>query len=93
MIQMFSLRLCTYGPFPAVASSIFYSRFVLDKPMIISKFQMEELKQLLFLNVDQNCKRTSVHHEQSVARPIQPTGTREVRRCTRANYKDDLDRE
>eukprot|EP00978_Attheya_sp_CCMP212_P008088 scaffold18835_cov52-Attheya_sp.AAC.1 len=54
---------------------------------------MEQLKHLLFLNVDGNCKRTSVHHEQSVARPIQPTGTREVRRCTRANFRDDLDRE
>uniref|UniRef100_A0A7S2UQH9 carbonic anhydrase n=1 Tax=Attheya septentrionalis TaxID=420275 RepID=A0A7S2UQH9_9STRA len=73
--------------------SIMNDWFVLDKPMIISKSQMEELKQLLFLNVDGNCERTSVHHEQSVARPIQPTGDIEVRRCTRANYKDDLDPE
>eukprot|EP00978_Attheya_sp_CCMP212_P008089 scaffold18835_cov52-Attheya_sp.AAC.2 len=52
---------------------------------------MDQLKHLLFRNVDRNCKHTSVHRDHSVARPVQPLSDREVFRCTTDDFLADLD--
>lgn len=62
------------------------SWFVCDRPMIISLEQLELMKRILFTNVDENCLPTSIHHDESVARPIRPIGERPVWRCTAEHY-------
>jgi carbonic anhydrase len=70
------------------------SWFVIDKPLTISKRQLEQMKKILFTNVDRNtCKSTAVHHANSVARPIQESGGRQVWRCTRENFIPDHERQ
>ncbi|GAX21962.1 hypothetical protein FisN_16Hh047 [Fistulifera solaris] len=64
----------------------FVSWFVCDTPMIISFEQLERMKKILFTNVDENCRLTSIHHDESVARPIRPIGERPVWRCTEEHY-------
>ena len=64
----------------------FVSWFVCDTPMIISFEQLEQMKRILFTNVDENCRLTSIHHAESAARPIRPLGERPVWRCTEQNY-------
>lgn len=64
----------------------FVSWFVCDTPMIISFEQLAQMKRILFTHVDANCRPTSIHHDESVARPIRPTGERPVWKCTGANY-------
>jgi carbonic anhydrase len=67
----------------------FVSWFIADVPMVISKDQLEKLKKILFDHVDPGCKRTSVHFNQSVARPIQDTAGRPVYKCTRQDFGPD----
>lgn len=64
----------------------FVSWFICDTPMIISFEQLEQMKRILFTNVDDNCRLTSIHHDESVARPIRPLGERPVWRCTEEHY-------
>lgn len=63
--------------------------FVCDKPMIISFQQLEQLKRILFTHVDANCHKTSLHYNQSVARPIRPMDGRPVWRCTEDDFGPD----
>ena len=67
----------------------FVSWFVADIPMEISFGQLEQLKTILFTNVDGNCRKTSVHSAESVARPIRPIGRRPVWKCTPADFGPD----
>jgi len=63
--------------------------FVSDKPMIIGTDQLERMKRVLFTHVDTECRRTSVHSEQSVARPIQDSAGRPVWKCRRSDFGPD----
>jgi carbonic anhydrase len=63
--------------------------FVCDTPMIISDKQLEQMKRLLFTHIDGDCNPTSVHYQQSVARPIQDTAGRPVWQCTQADFLPD----
>jgi carbonic anhydrase len=65
------------------------SWFIADKPMIISLEQLERLKTILFLNVNDKCQRTSVQYDHSVARPIQDTAGRPVWLCTPDDFVAD----
>lgn len=65
------------------------SWFVTSVPMQISFQQLDKLKNILFNHVDQNCRRTSVHYGQSVARPIQDTADRPVYLCTKTDFGPD----
>lgn len=65
------------------------SWFIADTPMEISKRQLEKLKTILFTHVDPDCKKTSAHFDQSVARPVQDTAGRPVWRCTPRDYGPD----
>lgn len=67
----------------------FVSWWIADKPMTISFGQLKQLKIILFTNVDSDCKKTSVHFNQSVARPIRNTNGRAVWKCTPANFGPD----
>jgi carbonic anhydrase len=67
----------------------FVSWWIADTPITISLDQLEELKRLIFTNVDQNCKRTGVQFRQSVARPIQKSNNRPVWRCTAKEFGPD----
>lgn len=67
----------------------FVSWFIADIPMVISKAQLVKLKRILFTNVDPDCEKTSVHFDESVARPIQDTAGRPVGRCTRLDFVHD----
>lgn len=59
---------------------------IIRRPMLISMEQLEQLKHLLMNHVDSTCKRTSVHHARSVARPVQATNGRLVVRCSSRNW-------
>mmetsp|Transcript_17012 Transcript_17012/g.33979 ORF Transcript_17012/g.33979 Transcript_17012/m.33979 type:complete len:752 (+) Transcript_17012:277-2532(+) len=54
---------------------------IIDSPARISRDQLEQMQNLLFGHVDGNCRMTSVHHNGSVARPIQPSLGRTVHKC------------
>lgn len=54
---------------------------IIDAPAMISRDQLKQMQNLLFGHVDGNCRRTSVHHNGSVARPIQPNLGRIVHKC------------
>jgi hypothetical protein len=71
----------------------FVSWFVMDAPMVISPGQLEQLKTILFNHVDPDCQRTSVHYDQSVARPIQETAGRQIWRCTPDDFPPDSERQ
>lgn len=65
------------------------SWFITDVPMTISTAQLERMKNILFNHVDYQCRRTSVHYEHSVARPVQPTAGRPIYLCTPADFGPD----
>ena len=67
----------------------FVTWFVADEPMVISLEQLEQLKNILFTNVDGNCQKTSVQYKHSVARPIQLTRNRPVTKCTSLDFGPD----
>lgn len=67
----------------------FVSWFISDKPMIVSFGQLEQMKELLFTNVNNRCQKTSVHSDHTVARPIHPTLDRKVWKCTPADFGPD----
>lgn len=62
---------------------------IIDTPFDISLAQLEQMKNLLFNNVDGKCVRTSVHHNESVARPLQDVNFRPVWRCTKDDFLSD----
>lgn len=68
------------------------SWFVIDETMKISRNQLEQMKYLLFTNVDgSTCRSTSTHYQSSVARPIQETGpNRPIWHCTSDHYLPDV---
>ena len=68
------------------------SWFIMDTPMIIGRTQLDQIKNLIFTHVDENCERTSVHYDESVARPIQDTAGRQVWQCTRADFVPDAEK-
>ena len=65
---------------------------ILDTPALINRKQYWQLKVLLFDHVDKNCKKTSVHNQGSVARPIQPYNGRLVHRCMCRDFLGDRER-
>lgn len=67
----------------------FVTWFISDKTMKISKDQLARMKHTLFTHIDQNCEQTSVHFDESVARPVQSAAGRPVWHCTRANFAPD----
>lgn len=68
------------------------SWFVMDTPMTISPEQLDQMKTILFTNVDSNCTPISAHFNGSVARPIQESAGRQVWQCTRDDYIPDAER-
>mmetsp|Transcript_18576 Transcript_18576/g.27553 ORF Transcript_18576/g.27553 Transcript_18576/m.27553 type:complete len:486 (+) Transcript_18576:170-1627(+) len=65
------------------------SWFITDTPMTMSFEQLEQLKRIQFRHVDPHCRKTSVHYEDSNARPIQDTFGRPVWRCTTQDFQRD----
>jgi carbonic anhydrase len=68
--------------------------WVMMEPMIISMRQLDQLRLILFTNVDpnDNCRKTSVHNrDQSVARPLYDLGSgREIQKCEEGYFTSDL---
>eukprot|EP00978_Attheya_sp_CCMP212_P009060 scaffold21358_cov46-Attheya_sp.AAC.4 len=67
----------------------FVTWFVLDTPFTVSARQLQQIKDLIFTHQDKRCKKTSVHFEESVARPLQSLVGREITRCTREDFRSD----
>jgi carbonic anhydrase len=65
--------------------------FLSDIPMMMSYEQLEQIKRIQFDHVDPYCRRTSIHFQESNARPIQDTFGRPVRHCSAANFLPDVD--
>lgn len=65
---------------------------VLTEPAYISKKQWNQLRTILFTNKDENCKYTSVAHDFSVARPIQPLQGRDLYKCRPSDYVSDIEK-
>eukprot|EP00562_Extubocellulus_spinifer_P020711 CAMPEP_0178614226 /NCGR_PEP_ID=MMETSP0698-20121128/2053_1 /TAXON_ID=265572 /ORGANISM="Extubocellulus spinifer, Strain CCMP396" /LENGTH=1059 /DNA_ID=CAMNT_0020252951 /DNA_START=319 /DNA_END=3499 /DNA_ORIENTATION=- len=70
----------------------FLSWRIMDRPALVSKAQLSQMKKLLFSHVDGKCRPTSNHHEGSVARPLQPFNDREMWQCTCRDYIGDDER-
>jgi Carbonic anhydrase len=66
---------------------------VLDVPMQISTMQYNQMRDILFHQMDGDCKRTSVHWNGSVARPTQSLNDRPLWRCTREDYLSDVEKQ
>ena len=62
---------------------------VMDKPAKMSKAQHYQMKKLLFHHVDGKCRKTSVGHNGSVARPIQKMRDRDLYKCSCDNFLSD----
>jgi carbonic anhydrase len=67
----------------------FVSWFISDKAMEVSFEQLDRMKRVLFTHISKDCEQTSVHFEQSVARPVQATAERPVWHCTSADFGPD----
>lgn len=66
---------------------------VTDVPMTISPVQYIQMKKLLFDHVDPvSCRKTSTHHDESNARPVQPYRGGATYRCRRSDYASDVER-
>jgi hypothetical protein len=66
----------------------------MQKPMIISLEQLEQIKRLLFTHRDGDCDYTSVHNaDQSVARPVfRNNDQAEIENCLEGTFKADVDK-
>jgi carbonic anhydrase len=69
--------------------SEFVSWKIMDTPMKISYEQLEQMKTLIFTHKSPECKFTSRHYNESVARPIQDTSDRPVWHCTSDDFAPD----
>lgn len=67
----------------------FVSWRVMDAPMLMSFEQLNQMKRLIFTHLSPQCRRTSVHFKESVARPVQDRGNRTVWRCTPEDWAAD----
>jgi len=65
---------------------------VLDEPMQISSEQWDQMRNILFGQVDDQCRRTSVHWRGSVARPTQSLNSRPLWKCTQDDYVSDAEK-
>lgn len=66
---------------------------VLDTPMQISYDQWDQMRNILFNQVDEeSCRRSSVHWKGSVARPIQSLNERPLWKCTERDYVSDVEK-
>ncbi len=65
---------------------------VLDTPMQISQEQWDQMRNILFNQVDEQCRRTSVHWDGSVARPTQSLNGRSLWKCTENDYVSDVEK-
>ena len=65
---------------------------VLDTPMQINTAQWEQIRDILFGQVGDDCKRSSVHWRGSVARPTQSLNERDLWRCLPSDYESDLEK-
>jgi carbonic anhydrase len=65
---------------------------VLDTPMQISSAQLNQMSNILFGHLDQDCKRNNVQWQNSVARPTQSLNDRELWQCTRDDYESDVEK-
>lgn len=65
---------------------------IIDKPMLISDLQLMQMKRLLFQHMDEDCRYTSNHYQESVARPIQKNIRRDIHKCTCKNFLSDAER-
>ena len=65
---------------------------ILDTPMQISSAQLNQMNNILFGHLDQDCKRNIVQWQHSVARPTQSLNDRELWQCTRDDYESDAEK-
>ena len=65
---------------------------VLDKPMHISTSQFNQMRQILFGQLDEECKKSSADWEGSVARPTQSLNNRPLWQCTNDDYTSDSEK-
>lgn len=82
-----------WGSLTEPPCSTFVAWRILTEPAYISKSQLEQMKKILFLNQNEDCEYTSVHHDQSVARPTQPNRQRLLHQCTVDDYVSDKEKE
>lgn len=65
---------------------------VLDEPLEISTAQLMQMKDILFNQLDNKCRRSSVHWNGSSARPTQSLNERPLWHCTAQNYLSDQEK-
>lgn len=81
-----------WGSLTEPPCSSFVAWRVLTEPAYISKSQLEQMKNILFTNRNEDCVYTSVNHRQSVARPIQPNRGRLLHKCSINDYVSDSEK-
>lgn len=65
---------------------------VMDAPMEISYKQWDQMRNILFNQVDESCHRSSAHWMGSVARPTQSLNDRPLWKCTEQDYLSDVEK-
>lgn len=65
---------------------------ILTEPAYISQKQLDQLKNILFTNVDDKCKLTTVNYMGSVARPTQNFKGRPLYKCSSSDYVSDVEK-
>ena len=82
-----------HGSLTEPPCSDFVAWRVLDKPMYVSRSQLEQMKNILFNHKDSNCQRTTAQFDESVARPTQNLHVdHQLYQCTRENYVSDREK-
>ena len=69
---------------------------IMDTPMLVSRKQLFQMKNLIFRHVDgRTCQRTSNHYMGEAARPVQgpPLKRHRLYRCTCRDFLADYDRD
>lgn len=65
---------------------------ILTEPALISQKQLDQMKNILFTNVDDKCELTTVNFMDSVARPIQDFKDRPLYKCSSRDYVSDAEK-
>ena len=86
-LDLLILRLTVFSN--SIKNAEFVEWHVMDKPAKMSKAQHYQMKKLLFHHVDGKCRKTSVGHNGSVARPIQKMRDRDLYKCSCDNFLSD----
>ena len=82
-----------WGSFTEPPCSPYVHWRVLSEATYISRAQWDQMRNILFTNVDENCKHTSTADTFGAARPTQPFRNRDLHKCRSSDYVSDKEKQ